>query len=127
MGSKVMIKKISERLFSTQFLSLLLIKMLVPAMVTGGIAIEAGLNNELESAYIDSITPVEASIAEVVDVCGNSIDVNNEITDCGYLAGALSAAINFMHLPSSPGANTIRFMEQAWSQPDVKLPDLTFT
>lgn len=130
LGSRVMIKKISQRFLSTQFLSLLLIKMLIPAMATGGIAIEAGLNNQLESAYIDSVTPVEASVTEAVDVCSNGIEVNNEIMDCGYLprlAGALSTAINFKHLPLSQGANAIHFLEQACSKPEVKLPDLSFT
>ena len=124
-----MIKKISQRLISTQFLSLLMIKMLIPAMATGGIAIEVGANNQLQSAFINSVTPVEVSVGEAAEVCGNVINSDSAVMACGYepsLAVALSATTSFKLLPSSPAANTVFFMEQTWSQQaDVKLPDLT--
>ena len=113
-----------QRFFSTQFLSLLLIKMLIPAMATGGIAIEVGANSRLESAHINSINAIEVCAGEA----GSGIECSNEVMVCECrpcIAVALSAMKNFEHLPLAQLANAINYMEQAWLRSDVKLPDLT--
>ena len=129
-----MIKKISERLFSKQFLNLLMIKMLIPAMATGGMSIEVGAINQLQSAYVNSITSVEVSVGELAEVYGNNIDPNMEIMTSGYrsnIAGDLSTMISFKKSSLLTGTHMIYFTEQNdpgdWLQPEVKLPDLTFT
>ena len=125
-----MIKKILQRLFSTHFLSLLMIKMLIPAMATGGMSIEVEANNQLQSACINSITPVDVSVGEAAEICGNSIDRNSEMIACGYrpdIAGTLSSTIRFENSYLLPSARTICTVEQTCLHSYIKLPDLTFT
>jgi hypothetical protein len=128
-----MIKKITERLLSKQFFSLLMIKMLIPAMATGGVSIEIGLNNQLSSADINSVTPIEVAVAETDEINVNSIDQSIKVAS-GYksnMANDSSAMINLKNASFSAGANPVNLIEQTNScgylESEVKLPDLTFT
>jgi len=107
--SKVMIKKLTDRLFSKQFLSLLMIKMLIPAMATGGVSIEIGVTDLLQSANTNSITPVEISVEEVA-VVNVEIAPDSEIVACEYQSntvGDSSTMISAKNLPLPPKAHMI--------------------
>ena len=104
-----MIKKISDRLFSRQFLSLLLIKMLIPAMATGGVSLEIGVTDLLQSAQANSITPVEASVEEMA-VAEAEIASDSDATVCEYhldLVDGSSTLISFRDSSSSPELHMI--------------------
>ena len=128
MDNRAMIKKISQRLLSTQFLSLVMIKMLIPAMATGGMAVEIGAIDPVQAVYADTITAAEVSLGEAVEVSSSGINENSEILvqrNRPNIAGALSATTSSKNISLSPEAVTMSFKEQVQSQ--VKLPDLTFT
>jgi hypothetical protein len=123
-----MIRKISQRLLSTQFLSLVLIKMLIPAMATGGVAVEIGAIEQVQPVYADTITAAETSTGETVEIFNSGLNENSEILvrvhrpnpDCASIA-----TITSRNIALAPEAVTSPFKEQ--TQLQIKLPDLTFT
>jgi hypothetical protein len=126
--NRAMIKKISQRLFSTQFLSLVLIKMLIPAMATGGVAVEIGAIEQVQPVYADTITAAELSTGEAVEVFISGINENSEILVREHrptTAGTFSVTTISKNLSLSPEVVTSPFNEQ--TQPQIKLPDLIFT
>jgi len=72
-------------------------------------------SNQLPTAYIDLVSPVNASLGETVIFVGHAIDTDGSIGAYSWrssLDGDLSTSVNFKASSLSPGTHTIWFKAQ---------------
>ncbi len=124
----MIIRKIKQKLASRHFLSLLLVKMLIPAMATGGITMEIEATHLLDLASLFDVAHVEAvtAEAEIPGAVVSCSEEQNDIVACTSLPSETSEDVS-----QTPALHLIRFRQEVnpgnWLESELKLPDLALT
>ncbi len=114
-----MIRKLTKKIFSKHFLSLLLVKMIIPAMATGGITMEIEATHMLDIAALFNTTPAV-------------VYADAEIPEAAYAgqpaeSSDVSVPVHNEELSENTALHLIRFREEcapaSCFEFDVKMPE----
>jgi hypothetical protein len=124
-----MIRKLTKKIFSKHFLSLLLVKMIIPAMATGGITMEIEATHLLDIAALFNTTPAAVYADAGIPEAASAAESYETAACAGQPAESsdVSVPVHNEELSENAALHLIRFREEcapaSCFEFDVKMPE----